>query len=142
MFKISNENKKVIAVSGIKKYDEELRFTIPILALCFCIILIKYNFKYIILQAIPKIGIDYCLVCYYQKFGFQPIGNEYTVKSFLDSFENAKIVFGEIYDTDTVNKYKPFNIMSCDMTVDRETLSKNIYNMLNDNDICKKFLIL
>lgn len=147
--KISHENDNIIAISHVKKFTEELVFTIPIFALCLLIFTIKYNFKYMTLTVKPEEGIDYCLLCYYQKFGFQPFKNTYHDKSFLKAFNEIieEVIKLEredkndiCYDKSNLD-YDPSNIESSIMYVDRNTLLQNVYNMIKNNDICTKYLI-
>ena len=78
-------------------------------------------------------------MCYYQKFGFQPIHNEYRSVSYLNNFNEA-VHFMRLSQRNSNIQYRPYNINTSEMIVDRETLSKNIYNMIKDNDICNKYL--
>jgi hypothetical protein len=84
------------------------------------LILIRYDFEWMELTAIPENGKDYCLICYYQKLGFQPVGCKYNVESFLKSFDMAIKMIKNI-DTSDI-EYKKLNINMCKMVVDRSTL--------------------
>jgi hypothetical protein len=71
-FTYDNQN---IIISSLKKYTpEDYKFRLPILAMCICLTLIKYKTTNYMLEAIRSHdGLESCLTCYYQKFGFQPI---------------------------------------------------------------------
>lgn len=133
------ENNKIITIETINKKNINFKFSIPILALSLCILLISYDFSYLRLFSSPgkKRGLDYCLICYYQKFGFQPVGTTYETDSFIRDFKNAQKVAKSLGET-----YVPQNISSCQMIVDRQTLEETVYNMIKNNDICKTYLKL
>lgn len=97
-----------LTLDTLKKYvPANYQFPIPILAMCLCLSLIDHNPDVYKLSATQgHNGLECCLLCHYQKFGFQP------VKDIID-FKNQTEMEAKI-----------------------PVLSKKIPDILSDNNIC------
>lgn len=124
IYKIGNKNKSRLFVininyeisdnvlnlnSAIKYVPMEHKFSIPILSMCICHSLTLHNTQIYKLSAVLNhAGKEYCLLCHYQKYRFQPIGKNCTLGQQLE------------------------------MTADISILSNNIYNELKGHKLCFK----